>query len=70
MEIDIKLDQGLKTIGYGHACKWQGCDHIHPPISEAEGTKIMMEDLVQFEKCVEQSAPGLNDNQYAAVCMS
>ncbi|CAG2102811.1 unnamed protein product [Medioppia subpectinata] len=65
---DFYHDQiGLKTIGYGHACKWQGCDGIHPPISKAEGTKILMKDLVQFEKCVERLVPaGLNDNQFSA----
>ena len=57
----------MKTIGYGHACQWQGCEGINPPITEAQGTQILEKDLVQFEDCVNQAAPGLNQNQYDAV---
>ncbi|CAG2171839.1 unnamed protein product [Oppiella nova] len=57
---------GLQTIGYGHACQWQGCAGINPPITEAQGTQILMKDLVQFEDCVNTAAPGLTQNQYDA----
>ncbi|CAG2171840.1 unnamed protein product [Oppiella nova] len=58
---------GQKTIGYGHACIWHNnCDDITPPITEAQGTQILMSDLVEFEQCVQTAAPNLNQNQFDA----
>ena len=62
--------KGIKTIGYGHACKWHDCSQVHPPLSEAQATQLMLQDLVEFENCVQNAAPGLNDNQFAAVCIN
>jgi hypothetical protein len=63
--------KGIKTIGYGHACFTAAqCSQIHPPITEAQGEKLLQEDLIRFESCVEGKAPGLPDNKFAAVSIS
>lgn len=65
----IFYNQGIKTIGYGHACHVHDCSKIHPPLSEVQATQLMLQDLVEFENCVQNVAPSLNDNQFAAVCI-
>ncbi|CAG2109473.1 unnamed protein product [Medioppia subpectinata] len=58
---------GLKTIGYGHACKWHNnCNDIHPPLSQQQGTDLLKKDLVEFENCINTAAPGLSQNRFDA----
>ncbi|CAG2178298.1 unnamed protein product [Oppiella nova] len=64
---DFYWDQiGQKTIGYGHCCVYHPCDQLHPPLTEQQGSELLRTDLVEFQNCVENAAPGLNDNQFAA----
>ncbi|KAK9727421.1 hypothetical protein K7432_001860 [Basidiobolus ranarum] len=61
---------GIKTIGYGHACHTAGsnCDSIKPPISEAQGSALLRQDLAQFEKCIrDNTAASLDTNQFSAL---
>ncbi|CAG2163708.1 unnamed protein product, partial [Oppiella nova] len=71
MEGDWRADYyydeiGQKTIGYGHCCVYHTCDQLHPPLTEAQVTQLLRTDLAEFQNCVQNAAPGLNDNQFAA----
>ncbi|CAG2179361.1 unnamed protein product [Oppiella nova] len=57
---------GQKTIGYGHCCVWHPCDQLHPPLTEQQGSDLLRADLGEFQNCIQNAAPGLNDNQFAA----
>ncbi|KAI2804606.1 hypothetical protein RDWZM_007944 [Blomia tropicalis] len=57
---------GIKTIGYGHACHANDCSHIHPPITEAQGSALLLKDLVSYENCVEKFVH-LDDDKFAAM---
>ncbi|CAG2180583.1 unnamed protein product, partial [Oppiella nova] len=57
---------GQKTIGYGHCCVYHPCDQLHPPLTEAQGSQLLRTDLAEFQNCIQNAAPGLNDNQFAA----
>ena len=61
--------QGIKTIGYGHACHVNDCSTIHPPITVAQGEALLRQDLVTHQNCVQAQVPFVNDNQFAAVCL-
>lgn len=58
---------GIKTIGYGHACHASDCSHIHPPLTEAQGSALLLQDLARFESCVEGYVHGLDDDKFAAL---
>ena len=58
---------GIRTIGYGHACHVNDCSKIHEPISEAEATKILIQDLADNSACVDNFAKGLDDDKFAAL---
>ncbi|KAG2171602.1 hypothetical protein INT43_008328, partial [Umbelopsis isabellina] len=64
---------GHPTIGYGHNCDAdsQHCKQLSPPITKAEGQKLLQQDLAGFEKTVcnavkTQNCP-LNCNQFNAL---
>lgn len=45
--------QGVKTIGYGHACQPASeCDSINAPITEAEGQDLLQSDAASFVSCI------------------
>ncbi len=60
---------GVKTIGYGTACHAYDCSKIHPPITEAQATGIMIEDLkAKYFGCVSAGAKvPLTNNQFSAL---
>lgn len=60
----------LTGIGYGHDCQENGdCSTIHPPITEAQGKKLLAHDIKIFENCVCKldNAKDLNANEYGAL---
>ncbi|CAG8590869.1 15895_t:CDS:2, partial [Dentiscutata heterogama] len=60
----------IKTIGYGHNCYYdpQKCNQIHPPITVAEGEKLLNEDLITPENAVNNLVKiNLNSNQFSAL---
>ena len=54
IESDVILClQGVKTIGYGHACQPASeCNNINAPITEAEGKDLLKSDAASFVTCV------------------
>ena len=45
--------QGVKTIGYGHACQpSSACDSINAPITEAQGQALLKSDAATFVACI------------------
>ncbi|MCJ1350613.1 MAG: hypothetical protein MMC33_000594 [Icmadophila ericetorum] len=61
---------GDQTIGFGHDCtQLKDCASIHPPITKAQGTTLLMSDLKTYESCVcaLPNAANLNANQYGAL---
>ncbi|KAJ3560552.1 hypothetical protein NP233_g10762 [Leucocoprinus birnbaumii] len=61
---------GLPTVGYGHLCKTKGCSEVKLPLTEATATTLLINDLKQFETCVNNAVKSnikLNDNQFGAL---
>lgn len=58
--------QGIRTIGYGHACHSSDCSHIHAPLTEAQASELLRQDLTRFESCVESFAH-VDDDKFAAL---
>ena len=67
IKLFVSLDQGIRTIGYGHACHSSDCTHLHPPLSQTQATELLRTDLHEFERCVDSFATGLNENQFSAL---
>ena len=44
--------QGVRTIGYGHACQTAGECPDPGPITEARAKELLLSDAVEFEQCV------------------
>lgn len=59
--------QGIRTIGYGHACHAADCSKIHAPITEAQGEALLHQDLVRFQACIDKDFPGIDDDKFAAL---
>ncbi|KAK0701197.1 lysozyme-like domain-containing protein [Apiosordaria backusii] len=72
---NIYLDPvGKPTVGYGHLCSDSNCSEVsakYPiPLSQANGKKLLAEDMARFEKCITNlsgSKVTLNLNQYGAL---
>ncbi|KAK4195900.1 lysozyme-like domain-containing protein [Triangularia verruculosa] len=72
---NIYLDPvGLPTVGYGHLCSDSKCSEVRAkysiPLSQANGKKLLAEDMARFEKCITNlsgSKVTLNLNQYGAL---
>lgn len=61
------LFQGIKTIGYGHACHvGDKCASIKAPLTEPQASQLLINDLVTYGACVE-AVGKLNDDQFAAL---
>ncbi|XP_075589944.1 lysozyme RrrD-like [Dermatophagoides farinae] len=59
---------GVKTIGYGHACiPVSSCNNIHPPLTVAQGEKLLRHDIIRFETCVERIVPKMDNDKFAAL---
>lgn len=63
---------GLPTVGYGHLCQTKNCGEVpfSFPLTEAEATTLLIDDLKTFEKCVAsdiRKSVRLNANQYGAL---
>ncbi|OAQ60237.1 lysozyme [Pochonia chlamydosporia 170] len=65
--------QHLETLGYGHLCKKPRCAEVKypfPPLSKADGLKLLSDDMSVAENCVYQDTNDkvvLNANQYGAL---
>lgn len=65
--------QGIKTIGYGHACHVSNCDipinGLYPvPLSLAHGEALLKSDVQSYEKCVADNVKAnINANQFSAL---
>ncbi|KAJ9643628.1 hypothetical protein H2201_006266 [Coniosporium apollinis] len=62
-------DVNRPAIGYGHQCRLPGCAELSPPISEAEATELMLQDLETYRNCLtaKLGSVTLNENQYGAL---
>ncbi|KAI1292918.1 lysozyme-like domain-containing protein [Xylaria venustula] len=63
---------GNPTIGYGHLCQQSGCSEIpySIPLSEADGKKLLADDVVPPQNCITQQTASLvvlNANEYGAL---
>ncbi|CAG2104778.1 unnamed protein product [Medioppia subpectinata] len=58
---------GIPTVGYGHNCNALGCDTIRAPLTQAQGEALLLKDLAQYQNCVNDQVPFVNDNQFAAL---
>lgn len=70
-EYDIVLIkwQGIKTIGYGYACHVNPCERIRPPLTVAQATTLLKNQVKSFENCVNQNVKydNLNAAQFSAL---
>ncbi|KAK4235774.1 lysozyme-like domain-containing protein [Achaetomium macrosporum] len=61
---------GHPTVGYGHLCSSSKCSDVKYkiPLSQADGKKLLADDMKKFEKCITQMCKAkLNLNQYGAL---
>lgn len=59
---------GLLTIGVGHLVLPGEPYRLNKPITQAESTRLLRQDLVRFEKCVNSAVKvPINQNQFDAL---
>ncbi|KAL8799524.1 MAG: hypothetical protein Q9182_005833 [Xanthomendoza sp. 2 TL-2023] len=62
------MRQGVRTIGYGHACQTAGECDFPAPITEARGKELLNSDADDFEDCVNSKVTvPLTQNQFDAL---
>ncbi|KAL8692826.1 MAG: hypothetical protein Q9218_002209 [Villophora microphyllina] len=61
--------QGVKTIGYGHACQPDSaCNNIEAPITQAQGQDLLKSDAATFVSCINKDVKvALTQNQFDAL---